>query len=90
MSLSLGYVLLWTIRLVTCSLLASDRAVNAGRRRRYRCCCYCSLPPLHLPLQSLLPVPRAAILFHSMTPAGAFEKRSMHGSCPVIKGECER
>jgi hypothetical protein len=29
----------------------------------------------------------AAIPFHSIKPSGAFEKRSMHGSCPVIKGE---
>jgi len=29
----------------------------------------------------------AAVLFHSIQPNGAFEKRSMHGSCPVIKGE---
>jgi hypothetical protein len=31
---------------------------------------------------------RAAILFHSLKPSGAFEKRSMHGSCPVIRGVC--
>jgi hypothetical protein len=24
--------------------------------------------------------------FHSMTPNGTFEERSMHGACPVIKG----
>jgi hypothetical protein len=29
----------------------------------------------------------AAILFHSIKPSGAFEKRSMHGACPVIKGK---
>ncbi len=28
-----------------------------------------------------------AILFHSMKPNGELEERSMHGACPVIKGE---
>lgn len=28
-----------------------------------------------------------ALLFHSMTPHGQLEERSMHGACPVIKGE---
>jgi len=28
----------------------------------------------------------AALLFHSMTPAGALEPKSLHASCPVISG----
>jgi hypothetical protein len=29
----------------------------------------------------------AALLFHSIKPSGGFEKRSMHGACPVIRGK---
>lgn len=28
-----------------------------------------------------------ALLFHSMTPDGKLEERSMHGACPVVRGE---
>eukprot|EP00798_Chlamydomonas_sp_ICE-L_P022154 gene22154-29216_t len=28
-----------------------------------------------------------AIMFHSMRPTGKLEERSMHGACPVVKGE---
>ena len=27
------------------------------------------------------------MLFHSMKPNGELERRSLHGACPVIKGE---
>lgn len=44
-----------------------------------------------LPAPRVLPccpcrTPHPAVLFHSIAPNGAFERRSMHGSCPVIKG----
>jgi prolyl 4-hydroxylase len=29
----------------------------------------------------------AAILFHSIAPSGALERKSMHAACPVIKGQ---
>jgi hypothetical protein len=44
---------------------------------------------LYLPLLLLLLL-SPAILFHSIQTSGAFEKRSMHGSCPVIKGELQQ
>lgn len=40
--------------------------------------CVCSCAPS---------LARAALLFHSMKPGGELEERSMHGACPVIKGE---
>lgn len=55
-----------------------SRATAGTDRRlpRRSCCCWLFLP-------ACLP---AAILFHSIQTSGAFEKRSMHGSCPVIQG----
>jgi hypothetical protein len=32
----------------------------------------------------------AAILFHSIALDGTVDHRSLHGSCPVIKGEAAR
>lgn len=29
----------------------------------------------------------AAVLFHSIKPSGELERRSLHGACPVLKGE---
>jgi hypothetical protein len=44
----------------------------------------------HCFLMSTVYLAAAAILFHSIRPNGGFEKRSLHGSCPVIKGTPSR
>ena len=46
--------------------------------------CYDWLLNLRFPLVLLLL--HAAILFHSIQPSGALERKSMHTACPVVKG----
>lgn len=45
----------------------------------------CHTPGLNLRANAA-PASHAALLFHSITPTGALERKSLHASCPVVRG----